>query len=128
MEKDKQRLIERMEKLQSLIPDTIRAVNELPVVEFDCHLMTVLDPGKLCVEIDYDVEKYKLLRRKLNKNWRFIERHFNKHLGCYFAEFQHESLDVKLDIKMRVTEEGETCKLIVDHYTNPQPVYRVECK
>lgn len=126
-ESQKERLIKRMDEMESLIKDTIVATSELPEVNFDCSLSMVHDPGELQIDMMYDLDNYKILRRKLGKDYRFRRRWFHRTLGSYFVEFKHRTLNIKLDIRMSLNE-TTSCKLIVDHYTQPEPVYKVECK
>jgi hypothetical protein len=115
--------------MESLIADTITAINELPEIKFDCRLSTVLPPGELQINMEYNLDDYKVLRRKLCKDYKFLRHWFHKTLGSYFVQFEHKRLNVKLDIQLKLKEDGGTaCKLEIDHWTKPEPVYKVICE
>jgi len=127
----RERLIERMKNLQNLIPNTMKAIEELPEFDFPCHLSNVLDPGELQIDIEYNLQNYVILRRALGKNYKWQGRWFHGQIGCHFIEFKHKSLDIRLDIKLQLQEEfieGQSCRLVVDNYTKPEPIYKMECR
>lgn len=127
----REELIKEMERLQNLFPDTIKAINELPKFDFPCRLLLVTSPGELQLNIEYNLQNYIILRRALGKNYKFLGRWFHGRLGCHFIEFKHKSLEIRLDIKLQLQEEfieGQSYKLVVDDYTKPEPIYKMECK
>jgi hypothetical protein len=130
MKEQKERLQKRLEKMQKVIPDTIEAMRSLPELEF-LHLYATLGPGQLRLQMDYNVKKYKMLRKKLGANWIYQEKHFNNHIGAYFIEFKHKILDVSLDIELDMSTElvdGQSCRLVEIDKRPAQPVYKVECE
>lgn len=125
MKEQKERLIERFNHMQKLIPDTIQALSDLPD---DGYIFTILDPGELWVTLDYNIANYRKYRREMGSNWLFLNRRFNELMGDYEMRFTHATLDVRLMIDLEMSEDGDVCKIVVDHYRKPEPVYRVECK
>lgn len=125
MSEQKKELISRFNRIQKLIPDTIQALSDLPD---NGDLFVNLDPGKLRVILDYDIPEYKKYRKEMGKSWLFQEQHFNELIGCYHVYFIHTTFKVKLTIDLQISKDNNSCKLVVDHYRQAEPVYRLECK
>lgn len=129
MKSSKEQLIDRMNELQSLIPDTIEAINTLPEM-VGLHLYATSQPGDLTISMPYDMAKYKEFRRLLGKNWKCVRHNFNDLVGAVYVCFyyRHNHL-IQLDVQLNVPFSGAiaTCKLEIDH-TIEKPVYKMVCK
>lgn len=129
MKEQKERLIKRLNHMQKLIPDTILAMQELPELEF-LHMYTTLNPGELQLQMDYNIKKYKILRRELAGEWKCRKKSFNEIMGTYFVEFRHKYLNVTLDVQLDMNTEpfaGQSCKLVEVGKRLPQSIYEVIC-
>lgn len=123
----KDRIIARMREMEKLIPDTIKALNMVPD---GYDLYTSLPPGELRIQMDYNLQDYRVLRRRLRKNWTFKYRRFNQLTGCYYIYFANKSgLDVELVVELVLVDEqpvGQNCKLVIDRYEQ-RPIFKVVC-
>lgn len=134
----KEEFVSNMEKMKRLIPHTIKALDQLyaslhedDVDVVNSGLYTTLPPGELRIELAYDMALYRRLRKAMGNNWIFTYRLFNEFIGAHFIYFEHKEFDVTLDIALELSQEfveGQSCRLVVDHYQEPEPVYRVECE
>jgi hypothetical protein len=126
--KNQKELIKRMESLQVLIPDTIKAIEDLPEIK-NCHLYTMLDPGRLQIRFPYD-ENYLRIRRLTAKCWRYISHGFNEYTGNWYVYFHHRTLQITLSFELDIPiefQEGLSCRLVeVGHKT--EVIYGLECK
>lgn len=125
---DKQKLIDRMNKLKKLIPNTIKAIHELPEIGY---LYTSLDPGELQIQLIYNPNEYLSLRRMLAKRWKHIRHSFNDLTGNYYVYFRHRELeDIELHLELEIPtdfENGSSCRLVETGYRTAV-VYGLECK
>jgi hypothetical protein len=127
---EKEKLIERMMSLKSLIPATIKAIDDLPDIG---RLYTILDPGELRIQLDYKPSDYLLARRMLAKKWTYKGHRFNEYTGNVYVEFAHKDKDldrIKLDLELEFSpefENGASCRLVeIGHKT--ETIYGLECK
>lgn len=127
MKEHKERLIRRLGNMQDLIPDTIEAVKALPELEF-LGLYTILDPGTLRLQMDYDIKRYKLLRRALGSDWQYQYKRFNDYTGAFYIKFNHKFSDVLLTIQLDLSTDGQACKLVKVGEQKPDPIYKVVCE
>jgi hypothetical protein len=128
METEKKELVERLKNLQSLIPDTIKAIEDLPEIE-GAELYNFLPPGELRIAFLYN-GNYLKIRRLVSKRWQYVGHRFNKYTGHYYVYFHHRTLRVTLDFELEIPTEfqdGLSCRLVeVAHKT--EIIYGLECK
>ena len=127
---EKERLQKRLEEMQSLIPDTLEAMQSLPELEF-IRMYITLNPGELCLRMDYNIKQYKVLRRELGSDWKWQEKRFNNYIGSYYIGFTHKRLDVLLDIQLDMSTklvEGQLCRLVKIGERPVEPIFEVVCE
>lgn len=128
MNSKKEELINRMNDLKKLIPNTIKAISDLPNIG---RLYMTLNPGDLQININYKPDTYLKLRRTLAKKWKYESKHFNKYNGNYYVKFIHRNFEkIKLTLELELPgefETGATCRLVEVGHTL-QIIYGLECK
>ena len=136
--KNKEKLINRLLHNSQVIPDTISVIDELfsslpddIIKEVDKGLYVSLEPDKLRIEMPYNMPTYRKLRRALGTRWTYLKRHFNEYMGAHFIYFRHKKFDdisISIVLNLGGISDQYQCKLVVDHYRKPEPVYRMECR
>jgi hypothetical protein len=125
-EKNLLKLVEKLEGLQKSIPDTIKAAKSLPL-EFG-ELYQITEPGELRIDMQYNVVQYRILRRFLKNDWKFVDKYFHENLGFWFSNFAHKRLevDLKIGLELSSNEEASCRRIKVGEKT--MPIYKMECK